>query len=48
MLFWADGYSQKTRQEKNDWVLNIHSSIKIQAYMEDDNDIIIDCEGYKF
>ena len=42
MLFWADGYSQKHRQEKHDWLLTIHFSIKFQAYVEDDNDLPIE------
>ena len=28
MLCWADGYSQKNRQENHDWILTIHFSIK--------------------
>ena len=42
MLFWEDGYLQKYIQGKQYWILTIHSSIKIQAYVEDDNDILIE------
>ena len=41
-LFYADGYSLKNRHEKHDWILTIHFSIKIEAYVKNDNDIIIE------
>ena len=41
-MVWADVYSHKHRQLKHDWILTIHFSIKCQAYVEDDNDILIE------
>ena len=40
--FWADGYSQKHRLGKSDWILTIHFSNKNRSYVEDDNDILIE------
>ena len=42
MLCWADGYSQKQRQEKHNWILTIHFSIKFQSYVEYGNDILVE------
>ena len=44
----ADGYSQKHRKEKHDWILTIHLSIKIQTYVEDENDILIEDDIVKY
>ena len=33
---------RSTDRKKHNWILTIHFSIKFQAYVEDDNDIIIE------
>ena len=40
--FWADGYSQKYKLGKHGSILTINISMKIQAYMKDENDKLIE------